>query len=289
MDKLEVQLDNELAESPSDTDTGAATDRQPGKIVTVFSAKGGTGKTTISTNLAVTLAAAGTRRVCLVDLDLEFGDVAIALRLTPNRTLVDAVDVNLADEDNVSALITPFSPGLDCVLAPVSPGDAERIPAAVIADLLGQLRLRYDYVVVDTPSQFSEQVLESLDVSDYHLLLTTPEIPSLKNLRLTLDMLDLLGYSSTNRAVVFNRADDRSGLSSADVEAAISGPISARIPVSHDVPASINRGVPITASDPKHPVSLAVRELAQSTITGSPATPERRSGRFGLKLRMRTK
>ena len=89
--------------------------------------------------------------------------------------------------------------------------------------------------------------------------------------------------------MVFNRADDRSGLSPADVAAAIHGPISARIPVSHDVPASINRGVPITASDPKHPVSIAVRELAQSTITGSPATPERRNGRFGLKLRMRTK
>jgi len=189
--------------------------RHSARIITVFSAKGGCGKTTVATNLAVALNASGARQVCLVDLDLAFGDVAISLQLTPSRTLIDAVATQIMsdDDERVSALLTPFRPGLDCILAPVEPGDAEKIPATLVSDLLERLRHRYDYVVIDTPSQFSEHVLAALDASHHHVLLTTPEVPALKNLRLTLDMLDLLSYSRDARSIVFNRSDAHGGLS----------------------------------------------------------------------------
>lgn len=250
-----------------------------GRVITVFSPKGGTGKTTISTNLAVALHSKGARRVCLLDLDLEFGDVAISLRLNPTRSLIDAVTTEVAssEDDVIAPLVTEYQPGLDCILAPIEPGAAEKIPVHIVSDLLALLRYRYDYVVVDTPSQFSENVLAALDASDHHLLLTNPEIPSLKNLRLTLDMLDLLGYSREIRSIVFNRADDAAGLSAADVEDSLKTPIAVHVPASRDVPASINRGVPIVAAHPDHAVSTAIRRFADAVIVGESLTRAKRS------------
>jgi pilus assembly protein CpaE len=262
-----------------------------GGLVVVFAAKGGCGKTTVATNLATVLNDDGAHSVALVDLDLEFGDVAVALRLTPARTLVDAVDLKRLDPLNVGGLLTPYRPQLDCVLAPVEPGDAERIPVERISQLLDALLATHEYVVVDTPSQLSEPVLAAMDMAHHFILLTTPEITALKNLRLTLDMLDLLGYDPNARAIVFNRSDARAGLSAADVESAIKTPISVRIPSSYDVPASINKGVPLAQSNPKHPVSIAIREIADTQITGSAGdthSSHRQSGRRGRKLRMRS-
>lgn len=238
-----------------------------GKVVTVFAPKGGSGKTTVSTNLAVALAKQGSR-VCLVDLDLEFGDVAISLSLTPVRTLVDAVTNTMARDETelVQLLVTPFRDLVDCVLAPIEPGDAEKIPAEVVTNLLAALRHQYEFVVVDTPSQFSEHVLAALDMSDHYVLLTNPELPSVKNLRLTLDMFDLLGYRHDCRSVVFNRADSAAGLTAADVERALRNPITVQVPASRDVPASINKGVPIVLAKPDHPVSAAIRGFATSVL-----------------------
>jgi len=244
----------------------AASGAPRGQVVTVFSAKGGTGKTTISTNLAVALAEGGTYRVCLVDLDLAFGDVAISLQLNPRRTVVDALSLGEElDSAKVASLVTNYSPGLDCILAPVEPGDAEKIPASLVAEILALLGGMYDYVVIDTPAQFSEHVLVALDASHHHVLITTPEVPALKNLRLTLDMLDLLSYSRNSRLIV----------------------ITAHVPSSREVPASINRGTPLTAEQPEHAVSRAIRLFAQEHVIGEPvAEVARRSGR-GLRLRRR--
>jgi pilus assembly protein CpaE len=264
--------------------------RVPGLVVTVFSPKGGAGKTVVSTNLAVALNAGGAHRVCLVDLDLQFGDVAITVGLAPSRSMIDAVDQDrsLDGDQRVNALITPWQAGLDCVLAPIDPAGADRISVPLVAEVIASLKARYDYVVIDTPPQLSEVVLEALDASDYHVLVTTPEIPSVKNLRLTLDVLDLLAYTSVRREIVLNRFDPKAGLSPEDAAAAIGSAVTAIIPASPEVSASVNVGVSLSLSDPKHPVSVAVREFADREIARTPFVAGQRSSRFGLKLRMRT-
>ena len=244
-----------------------------GKIVTVFSAKGGVGKTTIATNLSVTLNNNGASRVCLVDLDLAFGDVAITLRLEPRLTIVDALSMNDIQPADLSRILTNYQPNHDCLLAPVAPGDAEKIPASLTTTLLNALSKQYDYVVVDTPSQLSEHVLAALDVSDYHVLITTPELPSLKNLRLSLDTLEMLGYSRESRSVVLNRADSNVGLSVAEVERVAKTAVAARVPSSADVPTSINRGTPLAAAQPDHRVSLAIRRLAAEKFAPELSAP----------------
>jgi pilus assembly protein CpaE len=244
-----------------------------GKVVTVFSAKGGVGKTTIATNLSVVLNNSGASRVCLVDLDLAFGDVAITLRLEPRLTIVDALSMSEIQPAYLSRILTSYQPNHDCLLAPVAPGDAERIPASLTTSLLNALSKQYDYVVVDTPSQLSEHVLAALDVSDYHVLITTPELPSLKNLRLSLDTLEMLGYSRESRSVVLNRADSNVGLSVAEVERVAKTAVAVRVPSSADVPTSINRGTPLAAAQPDHRVSLAIRRLAAEKLAPELSAP----------------
>jgi pilus assembly protein CpaE len=250
--------------------------RAAGRIITVFAAKGGCGKTTFATNLAVVLNAGGARRVCLLDLDLAFGDVASTLRLYPGRSLIDAVEMDRkVDVAAVSALVTSFRPGLDCILAPVGPGEAEKVPPGLVGDLLAVLPSMYDFVVVDTPAQLSSHVLAALDAADHHVLLSTPEIPTLKNLRRTLDVLDMLSYSRQSRSVVFNRSDTRIELMVADIEEAVRSPVAAHVPSSPDVPVSVNRGVPLAAERPDHPVSRAIREFAETRLAPAGRDPPR--------------
>ncbi|WP_162185703.1 AAA family ATPase [Lentzea aerocolonigenes] len=258
-----------------------------GKIAVVFATKGGCGKTTTATNLAVTLHAGGANRVCLVDLDIAFGDVAISLQLTPVRTLVDAMAMDgQLDETGASGLLTRYRPGLECLLAPVEPGDAQQIPASLVTDVLRVLRRMFDYVVIDTPPQFNEHVLAVLDEADHHVLLTTPDVPTLKNLRLTIDMLDLLSYPRDRRLIVLNREDSRVGLTVTDVESVVKTGVAVRVPASLAVPASINRGVPITIDQPEHRVSAGFREIATRILAGAKhEPPAARRGLFGLRRR----
>jgi pilus assembly protein CpaE len=247
-----------------------------GRIITVFAAKGGCGKTTLAINLAVALAKDTGFRVCVVDLDLAFGDVAISVQLDPARTMVDALAMaGHVDTAGALSLLTRYGPGLEMLLAPVAPGDAEKVPPALVGELLSVLRGMFDYVVVDTPAQFSEHVLVAMDSSAHHVLLTTPDVPALKNLRVTLDMLDMLSYPREIRSVVLNRSDSKVGLSMEDVERVVRCPIAAHIPSSRAVPVSINMGTPITLATPEHPVSQAITRFAHESLSGAPVTATR--------------
>jgi pilus assembly protein CpaE len=247
-----------------------------GQVITVFAAKGGCGKTTLATNLGVVLANGTGQQVCIVDLDLAFGDVAISMQLDPARTVVDALPMaGHLDSAGAASLLTRYQPGLEILLAPVTPGDAEKITPALVGELLTVLRGIFDYVVVDTPAQFSEHVLTAMDSSDHHVLLTTLDVPALKNLRVTLDMLDLLSYPKDIRSVVVNRADSKVGLSLEHVEHVVRCPISARVPSSRAVPISINKGTPITLDSPAHPVSQAITRFAQQRLLPAGAPAER--------------
>jgi len=139
--------------------------------------------------------------------------------------------------------------------------------------------------VIDTPAQINEHVLGALDASHNHVLLTTPELPALKNLRLVLDMLDMLAYSRNSRTIVLNRSDSDVGLSDADIERVIKSPIARRVPSHRDVPISINRGEPLSVQNRQHPVSIAVRGFVAGQLH-LPVLPEAR--RRGLRLRRRS-
>jgi pilus assembly protein CpaE len=262
-----------------------------GKVITVFSAKGGCGKTTLATNLATVLADRGRRQVCIVDLDLAFGDVAIAMQLFPAHTIADAVPLNGAiDSTAVAAMLTHHSAGLSAIVAPTDPSAAETIQPTLISHLLEVLRQDFDYVVVDTPPTFDDQVLAALDVSDLIALIVTPDVPALKNLKITLETLVELSYSRDKFRLVLNRADAKVGISHAEVEKTAQIPLAAQIPSSRDVPSAINRGVPIVLDDPKHPVSLAIRRFAEHEVVGLGVNgehPEMRADRRGLMKKRR--
>jgi pilus assembly protein CpaE len=260
-----------------------------GQLITVFAAKGGCGKTTLATNLATVLYDRGAHRVCLFDLDLEFGDAAGVLGLRSARSMTDALPHDAAADPPygdlphgdlpysdvpyggltptaVLELMTPYRPGFDCLLAPTRPGDAALIPVSLVSRLLDVLPLLYDFVVVDTPSRFSTQVLAALDAADHHVLVTTPDRPALKNLRATIDMLDLLQYDPTARSIVVNRSDAAADLPPSVLDELVRSPIAGHLPIWNGVPASINRGEPLVAADRDHPVSLAIRNLAAALL-----------------------
>ncbi|TCC60345.1 MinD/ParA family protein [Kribbella pittospori] len=239
-----------------------------GQIITVFAAKGGCGKTTVATNLAVTLNAGGTQQVCLVDLDLYFGDLAGVLGLTAEHSLCDVVqcESELTVGQTVE-LLTPYRPGLDCLLAPTGPGAAAQITARLVAEVLSVLPMLYDYVVIDCPAVFNAIVVTALDAAHHQVVVTAPERPALKHLRHTLDVLDLLYYAA-DRSVVVNRSDERSGLTASDVDRLIRSPVAGHLPVWDGVPASINRGEPLALGYPDHPLSQGVQRLAESVATG---------------------
>jgi len=266
-----------------------------GTLVTVFSAKGGCGKTTVATNLAAALADGGRREVCLVDLDLAFGDVAIALQLFPAHTIADAVPLaGTLDAQALSSLLTPHSAGLTTLVAPVEPGHAESIPASLVTTILELLKQNFDYVVVDTPPAFDDHVLAAFDQSDMVALMATLDIPALKNLKLTLETLELLNYPRDRWRIVLNRSDSKVGLALSEVEKTLKVPISLQVPSSRDVPASINRGVPIVLDDPRHPVSQAIKAFAERQVAtqgnggSSDIPPELRTDRRGV-LRRKAK
>jgi pilus assembly protein CpaE len=252
-----------------------------GRIVTVFSAKGGVGKTTVSTNLAVALAGLG-QRVCLVELDLAFGDVAISLQMFPTHNLTEVTaptgEVGL---DELRPLLTTYSDNLCALLAPATPDPGEAAARLLVGKILATLKQGFDFIVVDTPPAFDDHVLQAFDESDLLLLLLTPDIPALKNLKITLEMLELLNYSRDKCRVVLNRADAKTGLSASDVEKTLKFSIFATIPAAHEVPAAINRGEPIVTSLPRHPVSQAVLTIARDCVTAmpGPAAPAVTGGR----------
>jgi pilus assembly protein CpaE len=198
------------------------------------------------------------------------------------------------DVQGLESVVTHHESGLDAAAAPPEPSDADRIPGTAIGELIRVAKRAYDYVVVDTPPAFTEHVLAAFDTSDMLILIATLDIPAVKNLRLTLDTLDLLGNPKDSRLVVLNRSDAKVGLRAEDVVTAIKQEIAVMVPSSAAVPASVNRGVAIVLDEPKHAVSVAIRELVDSHIrvqesahdahagVTSGDEPRRRSERWSL-------
>jgi pilus assembly protein CpaE len=238
-----------------------------GKVVTVFSAKGGVGKTTMATNLSTHLASSGCRTL-LIDLDLMFGDVAISLQRDPGGSIGDLIPMlgQIDVQALASVVETQPSTGLDILAAPDDPGVADRVPADLVPELLRVACTQYEYVIIDTPPAFTEHVLGAIDESDLLLLIATLDIPALKNLKVAITTLDALGCDPDARALVLNRADSKVGLSPQDVEQVLGIPIAVSIPYDMEVPASTNRGVPIVVDNPRSNVSDSLRTIADAHI-----------------------
>lgn len=235
-----------------------------GKLVLVFSAKGGCGKTTVSTNLAEALARDPDRRVALLDFDLQFGDVAVALQLDPQKTMSDAIRMQHSlDQQALKSLMTKYTDNIDVLIAPIDPADVEFITPDLAQKVLRAAKDAYDFVVVDAPPAFTEVILRAFDMADYYLLLTTLDTPSIKNLKVTLGTLQALGMPRNKWRIVVNRSTAKAGLNVRDVSGAIGMDISATIPTSDAIPIAINQGKTLVSLQPRHAVSRAIYDLAE--------------------------
>ncbi|MCE5191975.1 MAG: AAA family ATPase [Actinomycetia bacterium] len=239
-----------------------------GRVVTVFSTKGGVGKTVISCNVAVALAELGLKTV-LVDLDLQFGDVGIMLDLTPDRTIFDAVQsFDRLDAEMLSGFLTPHASGLQVLLAPVHPEDAEVVTVSRISAVLGLLREVADFVVIDTAAALDDAVLAAIDSSDTVYAVATMDVASIKNVRVSLQKLAQMGYDHDLTKLVINRADSKVWLDPGEAERSIDAPVVAELPSDRLVPRSVNRGVPVVLDAPKSGVARALAALAKTVAAG---------------------
>lgn len=235
-----------------------------GATVAVYSAKGGGGATTVAVNLAAELRARG-RSVCLVDLDLEYGDVGVALGIEPRRSILDAITVDVPDDlaNPLDLLRTNSGHGFDCILAPVEPS-ADKVPAPLVIDLLELARESYDITVVDLPSHLSEQATAALGYVDTIALVVTPDAASMKSTNIAGDLLDRRGRLRSHRLLVINQVLPDGAFSAADVARVVEGPVVTEIPFSTAVRSNANAGDCIVLKSPTHPVSAAVRRLADA-------------------------
>jgi pilus assembly protein CpaE len=219
-----------------------------GELVCVLGPKGGAGKTLTSTNLAVTLANEG-HAVVLVDLDLQFGDVGLALGLDPERTIYDlATSSGSLDEEKLDAYLTRHESGVRALLAPVRPDQAASVAVDFLRELFTMLRATHDYVVVDTPPGFTPDVIAAIDASSHALIVCTLDSLSLKNTRLGLEALQLMGYDEGHVRVVLNRADSRIGITEEDVAAILGREPDVQVPSLREIAMSLSNGTPIAAA-----------------------------------------
>ncbi|WP_408899097.1 CpaE family protein [Nocardioides sp. R1-1] len=244
--------------------------RQLGRVVTVFSPKGGVGKTTSSVNLALALTDRGARKVCLVDLDLAFGDVAITMQLFPTHSIEQAV----GSEDSIDlamleGLLTRHQDSLTILAAPSHPDVRERVTPLLISRILRALRDGFDYIVVDTSPSFDDATLTALDETDECVIVATLDVPTLKNVKVALETMDMLSIARGHRHLLLNRADEQVGISVEKVESILGMPVSAQVATAVDIAAATNAGTPIVSEKPGHPASLAFTHLAAS-VTGEP-------------------
>jgi len=247
-----------------------------GRVITVMAPKGGAGKTTVATNLATQLALAAPGKVAIVDLDLQFGDVASALGLGPQSTVADAARLgNQLDSTALKVFLEPHPSGLYALVGPHFPAEADEVSPETAGHIIDILAGEFDYIVVDTGAGLDEYALAAAERSDDLVLVCVTDVPSVRGLRKALDAMDLLGMTKPLRHLVLNRADDKVGLSPGDVEATIGVPVEASVPTSRSIQISINQGSPLVSSDPRTPAGKALVGLAKSFVKEPPHAAER--------------
>ncbi len=250
-------------------------------MITVFSPKGGSGKTVLATNLAVAAARSGVSTL-LVDLDLQFGDSALTLGVTPRATIADLVaSAGDIDAEKLEAFVAtePLST-LSVLPAPQRPEEADVVGQAELAAVLDAARRAYALVVVDTGPLFDAAMLAALDYTDTLLLVCNPEVTSLKNVRIGIETIDRLGFDRERVSLVANRIGAAGGVGRKDIEHALDTELAYELPDDPEIPSSVNRALPIVLADASSPFSRALGELLPSIAPAPPAAaPSQHRGR----------
>jgi len=232
------------------------------RVIAVLSPKGGSGKTTIATNLAVGLARTAPNEVVIVDLDLQFGDVMSALGLVPEQTIADTARTSAPlDATRIKAYLTPHPANLFALCAPDFPAEADGLSPEHVAKVVELLTGEFRYVILDTAAGIDEQMLAALDHATDLLLVSATDVASARGMGKEVEALDRIGITAPKRHFVLNRADARVGLSASDIEGTIGMNVDVAVPSSRNVPLSMNQGLALIESDPRSAVSRSLSEL----------------------------
>ena len=242
-------------------------------MIVVLGPKGGTGKTVTSANLAVALAEAG-KSVAVVDLDLQFGDLALCMGVRPERTIFDLVKSGGSlDSDKLEAFVMPHPTGVRVLVAPTRPDQASAVGPEFLREVYPLLRATSDFVILDSSPGFTPEVISAIDNSTYVCMVGMLDTLSLKNTRLGLETLDLMGYDADRIVLVLNRGDSRVGIDDDDVVAVIGRRPNVKVPSDVQVPRAVNEGAPIVASRPDSAASHAYRSLANEFLRRAGEAP----------------
>ena len=255
--KLSQSLPAVVVGGPRGGQTGTL--RPEGKVIVIYSAKGGVGCTMLATNIAVGLDTADTP-TALVDASLQFGDVAVALNLQAKNSFIDlASRADELDAEFVDEVLLRHNTGLRVLAAPARPEVADEVTARQVRNVIQFLKRNFAYVVVDTSSNMDDITLAVLDVADLLITVATPEIPAIKNTRLLIDLLGVLEFEKERLFFILNKTDKRSGISADAVAENLKCTVDGEIPLDERaITTSINRGTPVLLSDKGLPVAKSI-------------------------------
>lgn len=236
-----------------------------GNVTTVFSTKGGVGKTFIATNLAIALRKESGKRVVLVDLDLDFGNASLALNLVPKFTLADIVDdIKNIDQDLIESYLISHESGIKILPANAKPQITEFINAEHIQIILRTLQKSFDYIIIDMPGRFYEPVNPAFVIADNLFVVTTPEISSIRNIKSALITLNELNYPKSKVRVILNRADSKGLIKTKDVETTLNQDVYGSISFDYKaVVSSLNEGIPIVEKNIKSGLGKEFMNIAK--------------------------
>ena len=251
-----------IMEESGKEEPGSLKDKEGAKKITIFSTKGGSGKSFIATNLAVDLIGQTKSRVTLFDLNYQFGDIALMLNLFPKHTIYDIMSVvDQLDSEMLQDFLTEHSSGVRVLPAPIDPTQDELISTGTTKKILNILSDISDYIIIDTASGFGDNVLLLLEETDYLVIVTSMDVPSVKNLKITLQLLDQLKFPEDRMYLVLNRAGTKVGITEDEINKTIAKKIDINIPSNRLVPLTVNKGIPVVIEAPRSAVSKNIRKL----------------------------